>query len=148
MARNNENRAIHGLAPSDQLLTMGDKKLQRAPAYKTFRHPSDVYSVDEIMDFIDGLMPAFVTRVSTKEDLKEFLQPRYSPKLLYFTKEEWVPKNIGKLSVHFNLRIDVLPSAYAVCLHRRPIRGFGDDVQHHEVPNTSGSDLQLQQPRL
>ena len=107
MTDNNENRAIHGVAPSDKLLTMGNKKLQRSPTYKTLRHPSDVYHVEEFIDFIEGLVPTFIVPVATGEDLKEFLRPRYSPKLLYFTKEEGAPKNIGKLSVYFNLRIDV-----------------------------------------
>lgn len=96
------------MMPSDKLLTMGDKKLQRSPATKTFRHPSDVYTVEEITDFVEGLVPYFITHVATQQDLKEFLSPRYSPKLLYFTKEESAPLNIGKLTVHFNLRVDVL----------------------------------------
>lgn len=86
---------------------MGSKKLQQAPGHKTFRHPSDVYTVDEIVEFIEGLLPVFITPVATTRDLEEFLKPRYSPKLLYFTKEEDAPRNIAKLTVYFNLRIDV-----------------------------------------
>jgi hypothetical protein len=65
---------------------MGKKKLQRGPGFTSFRHQSDIYNVEEIMNFIDGLIPTFISNVATKEDLKEFLLPRYSPKLLYFTK--------------------------------------------------------------
>lgn len=60
--------------------------MQRNPTIVTYNHPKDVYTPDEILDFIDTIVPSFVDTVDTLEDLEDFMKPRYSPKLFYLTK--------------------------------------------------------------
>ena len=61
----------------------------------------------EVVEFIEGLVPTYLREVVSMEEYEELLVPRYSPKMLYFTKEDEAPLNIRKLSTIFTLRLDV-----------------------------------------
>lgn len=62
----NENRMLVGLKPTDEFFTLGRKRLQRAPTEVTFNHASDVYTVSDITDFVEKLVPNYATTVATQ----------------------------------------------------------------------------------
>lgn len=97
------------MKPTDHFFTLGQKRLQRAPTEVTYNHPSDVYTVAGLAEFLENLVPNYAATVATQDELREFLVPRYAPKLLYFTKEEEAPFNLRKLNTYFQCQIDVRP---------------------------------------
>jgi hypothetical protein len=55
------------MKPNDQFFTMGNKLLQRSPTEVSYNHPSDIYQVNELTDFLENLVPSFVSTVATQD---------------------------------------------------------------------------------
>ena len=64
---NNENRYTMGLKPNSKFLVLSGKLLQRNPTEVKYNHPLDVYTVTELVEFIEGLLPSYLTDVVSEE---------------------------------------------------------------------------------
>jgi hypothetical protein len=64
-----------------------------------FDHFSDVYTVEEIVRFVNQLVPNFLKDVRNLNEFDDFKQPMYSPKLLFAGEEGQIPQVIKQLSV-------------------------------------------------
>jgi hypothetical protein len=107
MLRTKDNRMIFGYFPTDGFVNYGGKMMQNPPGNRHLNHPSDVFAVEELEAFIDEMVPNFFNELTSLEEYKEWLQPRYAPKLLFASREDDVPLVVRKLGVHFFLRFDL-----------------------------------------
>ena len=110
MERTKDNRDIVGTVPSADLKTFGHLAIQSPPETRSMRHSSDVYNKEELLNFVDGLLPNFYKELHNKEEYEGFLLPRYVPKIILFNREDEdeVSLTMKKISVHFHLRFDVI----------------------------------------
>lgn len=53
------------------------------------------------------MIPNFFEELTSLEQYREWLKPKYSPKLLFASREDDVPLVVRKLGVHFFLRFDL-----------------------------------------
>jgi hypothetical protein len=99
---------IFGYYPVDEFINYGGKRMQNPPKNRQFNHPQDVYTVAELERFIDEMIPNFYEELESLEEYKEWLKPKYSPKLVFATREDEIPITLKKLGVHFFLRYDLM----------------------------------------
>ena len=59
MERTKDNRDIVGTFPSADLKTFGNLAIQSPPETRSMRHSSDIYTKEELLKFVDSLLPNF-----------------------------------------------------------------------------------------
>jgi hypothetical protein len=115
MRKTKDNHMIIGSYPSGDFINYAGKKMQNPPKTKVFRHATDVYTVEEVEQFLNEMMPDFYERLSSLEQFEQWLLPRYSPNLIVATREDDLPSVMARLGVHYFLRFEVatLPLSWA-----------------------------------
>lgn len=88
MRRTKDNHAVLGYYPSGEFISYAGKKMQNPPKTKYYRHPRDVYTVDELETFLRELLPNFYEEINSIEHFESWVQPRYSPNLIFATRED------------------------------------------------------------
>ena len=106
MRRSKDNRMIFGYFPVNEFIKFGGKKMQNPPKSRHLTHPSDVYTVRELEDFLNEMMPNFYEELTSVEEYNAWTEPRYSPKVIFTSRDEEVPLAVRKLAVHYFLRFD------------------------------------------
>ena len=59
MERTRDNRDIIGTVPSADLKSFGHLAIQSPPETRSMRHSSDIYNKEELLNFVDNLLPNF-----------------------------------------------------------------------------------------
>lgn len=116
MKRSKDNHAIMGYYPSGEFINYANKKMQNPPKNRLFRHPSDVYTVEEMENFLNEMLPNFFEDINSSEKFENWLLPRYSPNLIIATREEVIPVVVAQLGVTYFLKFDVKHAFNAVGL--------------------------------
>ena len=59
MRRTKDNHAIVGYYPSGGFIKYAGKKMQNPPNSRHYKHPGDVYKVEELERFVGEMIPHF-----------------------------------------------------------------------------------------
>ena len=117
MAAHGDNRMVIGYYPSSEFVNYGGKRMQNPPIQRNYEHPLDIYRTEELESFLTDIMPCFMQPLRNEQEYQEFLLPRYSPKLIFLTRDDTPPYVLHQLSVAYYMRFDVLlPHSDGLCL--------------------------------
>lgn len=81
--RLNENRMIIGYQPNSKFTSFGDKIMQAPPTNRVFDQFSDAYSVEQMVRFVNELVPNFLKEIRNTHEFEQFKTPKYVPKLIF-----------------------------------------------------------------
>lgn len=74
--------------------------------YKIMDHKSEIFTVEDFQNFLDGVLPNYFEEMVGIQQYYDWLYPRYSPKVIFATREDQIPLVLKKINVHYYLRFD------------------------------------------
>lgn len=68
MSKTKDNRRIVGTAPTGRFRKVGSKLIQNPPASQMLEHSRDVYSYEQLREFVMPLLPNFYQELNNREE--------------------------------------------------------------------------------
>lgn len=65
MRKSKDNRMIFGYYPAENFVNYGGKRMQNPPRNRQFNHPLDIFTVQELENFLEEMVPNFYQEIGS-----------------------------------------------------------------------------------